>query len=314
VIRYTVLMATAIGFALAALPARGQDADAAPKPQVGTPKGSTGGASSSEDDADLATKLANFRGLSGMQDLVDARVPNGLVIRGGVRFEQEHQDLSGHVLDFSQDKINLQAYAGVAALGLFEVGARLPFELDHSTKVLHLTSGGAHRNGDQFGDLDLGGKISLRLGWFSLAPYALATLPTGDRTFDHATGATIGGAVTAALLKSVLCLHANCDAQYIDGGQWNLNWRAGLSVVPIATKAILLRPYAFLQGKQAYYGQTGTDIWVAVGAQALLLDFIQVEAGGRYRFVDNGGVGPERYGPSHDEGSWAAEVGAGVAF
>jgi hypothetical protein len=267
-----------------------------------------------DDDAERALKLANFRGLSGMQDLIDARVPTGLVIRGGVRLEEAHSDLHGHMFDFSQEKIDLQAYAGVAAFSLFEVGARLPFEIDHTTKTFSINGGATRRSGDQFGDLDLAGKLSLKLGWFALAPYAQVTLPSGDRRFDHSTGAELGGAVSAALLQSRVVLHANVSGQFIDTGNWALNFRGGVSVVPLASKVLVLRPYIYLDGHSTFIGRTGSDLSVAAGAQALLLDFIQVEAGASYRFLANGGNGPARDGPSNDTGTWSLSIGAGVAF
>src|SRR5205807_8801507 len=131
-----------------------------------------------------------------------------------------------------------QAYAGVAAMELFEVGARLPFELNHTTRGWKLDGGATRKSGDNVGDLDVGGKISIRLGPLSVAPYALGTLPSGDRRFDHAVGGKVGGAATISVLKSIVNVHANADLAWLSGGDWGVDYRFGVSLVPIASKIL----------------------------------------------------------------------------
>jgi len=276
-------------------------AEAAPKAEASTSSGSH--------SADLAIKLPNFQGLSGMQDMVDARVPEGLTIRGGLRMEQQKTDLKGPLLDFSQETFDLQAYAGVAAMKLFEVGARLPFELNHQTEGNR--SGGHNRwSSSNVGDLDVSGKIAICFGNLTLAPYALFTLPTGQHRFDDVVGGRVGGAATLTALDSILAVHANVDGAWISGGHWVIDYRVGVSVVPLATKILLVRPYIFLNGKQALETNPGSDLRVAAGVQGLLFDFVTVELGGSYRFLSQ--ATPTEFGT--DEGTWAVQLGAGVAF
>jgi hypothetical protein len=309
-LRFCAVVACA-GLVLLARPAFANgdmDTDAGPPPvpaQATSPSTST-----SDDDADLAVKLPNFFGLSGMQDMIDARIPTGLTIRGGVRLEQTKSDLHGPLMNFKADQLNLQAYAGVAALELFEVGARLPFEINHTSKGLRIDGGHTRKDGDTFGDLDVGGKFSIRFGPLALAPYLVATLPSGDRRFNNTAGGRVGGAATVSILKSIVNFHANVDGAWLEGGDWAIDFRTGVSVVPLATKILLLRPYVFLNGRQSLAKNAGTDLRVAAGVQGLLLDFITVEAGGSYRFMN----GTTPHDLEIDDGTWAFNIGAGVAF
>lgn len=306
--RYSMLVACAC-LALLARPALANndelDEAPAPKAQATAPSSST-----SDDDADLAVKLPNFLGLSGMQDMIDARIPTGLTIRGGARLEQSKENLKGQLMEFKREQLNLQAYAGVAALELFEVGARLPFEVNRTSKGVKFDGGHTRRKGDSVGDLDVAGKISLRLGPLAIAPYVMGTLPSGDRRFSREAGGKVGGAVTVSVLKSIVNFHANVDGAWLEGGEWAINYRTGVSVVPLATKILLLRPYVFLNGRQSLARDSGADLRVATGVQALLFDFITLEAGGSYRFLSQAT-------PSDletDTGTYSFHVGAGVAF
>jgi hypothetical protein len=245
-----------------------------------------------------------------MQDMIDARIPQGLTIRGGLRFEESRQNLDGPIMSFDQSQYNLQAYAGVAALQLFEVGGRLPFELNHSSTGYKLSDSSKIESGSNVGTFDLAGKISLRLGQLTLAPYLIASFPTGDPRFDTMAGGRVGGAASIALFKSMLVLHANVDGAWLSDGHWALDYRFGASGVPIATKVLLLRPYVYLDGVQQLGNTPGCDLSVRGGVQGLLLDFLTVEVGGSYRFVAQ----DIPSGQSNDLGTWSFNIGAGVAF
>jgi hypothetical protein len=249
-----------------------------------------------------------------MQEMVDARVPEGLTIRAGAFYLQQHESLHGHLVSFDQDKIDLQAYAGLAALSLFEVGGALPFQFDRATKTFR--SGFSDtKDASAIGNLKLAGKVSLKLGAFSIAPYAVGTLPSGGHNVPDTSGLEVGGAVTAAIAKSMVAFHGNMSGEWLSSGNnWALKWRLGVSLVPLATKVLLLRPYLYLDGKETFAGNTGSQMSVDAGVQALVIDFVQVEAGARYRFLSNGGNGPDHDGPSNDTGTWSFEIGAGVAF
>jgi hypothetical protein len=265
---------------------------------------------SSTHDADLAIKLPNFLGLSGMRDMIDARVPTGLTIRGGLRLQQAKESLEGPLLELDRDTFDLQAYAGLAALELFEVGARLPFELDHTSKGVKVNGGHTRKKGDVFGDLDLGAKLSIKVGPVALAPYALATLPSGDRRFSKDAGGALGGAATVSLFDSRFAVHANIDGGWFEGGNLGIRWRFGVSAVPLATKILLLRPFVYLDGRQRIETNAGTELRVAAGAQALLLDFITLDAGFEFRFLSQ--TTPSEL--ANDQGTWKFEIGAGVVF
>ncbi len=299
-----LLAAIACSLALLAPALAGDEAKGA------APTADSSSSSTSSDDADLAVKLPNFFGLSGMQDMIDARVPTGLTIRGGLRMEQAMQSLQGPILHFDQDVFSLQAYAGVAALELFEVGARLPFEFNRTTKGFKISGGNERQSGTNLGNFDLAGKISIRFGQLSLAPYAVLTFPTGDPRFDQPGGGRVGGAATVSILHSILDLHANVDGAWVAGGNWAIDYKVGVSVVPLASKVLLLRPYVFLKGTQQLANNPGSDVRVALGVQGLILDFVTVEAGMSYRFLSD----TTPHDLPDDNGTWAFNIGAGVAF
>jgi hypothetical protein len=304
-----LLTALACSLALAA-PALAGDEAAGAAPTAGSSSTPSSTSSTSSDAAEIAVKLPNFFGLSGMQDLFDARVPTGLTIRGGLRMEQSMQNLQGPIIHFDQQILDLQAYAGVAALELFEVGARLPFEFNRTTKGLKISGGSEHQSGSNLGNFDLAGKISIRFGQLSLAPYAVLTFPTGSPKFDSPGGARVGGAATVSILNSVLNLHANVDGAWISGGNWAIDYKIGVSVVPLATKIVALRPYVFLRGVQQIDNNPGSDLRVAAGVQGLLFDFITVEVGMSYRFLSD----TTPHDLPDDNGTWSFNIGAGVAF
>jgi hypothetical protein len=263
-----------------------------------------------KNDADRAIKLSNFFGLSGMRDMIDGRIPSGITIRGGFTWQNEEENLKGTFEDFSSNRISLQAYGGVAALDLFEVGGRLPFEIDHTTKGYTLTGGHTRESGSSVGNLDLAGKIAIPVGPLTLAPYAIATFPSGDPRFDKSTGFAVGGATTIAVFGSRLAIHANVDGAWRSGGQVAIDYRIGASIVPLATSVILVRPFLYLDGAQELDHAPGSNIRIAAGAQALLFDFLTFELGGDYRLL--GTANPDSL--SKDLGSWTVDLGAGVVF
>jgi hypothetical protein len=136
------------------------------------------------------------------------------------------------------------------------------------------------------------------------------TFPTGDPKFDQPGGVHVGGAATVSLLSSVLTLHANVDGAWVSGGNWSIDYKIGVSVVPIASKVFLIRPYVFLKGVQQIDNNPGSDLRVAAGVQGLIIDFITVEAGMSYRFLSEA----TPHDLPDDTGTWSFNIGAGVAF
>jgi hypothetical protein len=291
---------------LATTPAWAQeDAPAAP------PARKAADASSDEGVADHAIKLPNFYGLSGMREMIDARTPDGLTIRGGVRLQQQKESTAGHLIEFDRERLDLQAYAGVALFSFVEAGARLPFEWNKQSKGFRTSGGHDRDDGSGVGDLDVAAKISIPLGPIALGPYLKATIPTSSSPhFDKHRGGEVGAAASAGLFGQALVFHANVDGGWRDGGWTSINYRFGVSVVPFATKILLVRPYVYLDGKQRLHDQAGSELRVAAGAQALVLDFITLEAGGDYRFLNDATA----HGLGDDRGTWTFEIGAGVAF
>lgn len=304
-----LLAAVSLTFASVAL--AGEPAPiAAPASPMDTPTPPVSSKPAKDDDANLATKLPNFLGLSGMRDMIDARTPQGFTLRGGVRLQQDKEDLHGALIDVKREELDMQAYMGLALAGFFEAGARLPFSVIHTAHGLRF-DGHDHSGGKGIGDLDIAAKVTLPLTpELTLAPYVTAQLPTGDKRFSLKSGVDVGGALTMTALDEVVAFHVNVAGSWHEGGDTEIKFRVGPSLVPIATKVILLRPYVYLDGREVLHSDTGLDLRVAFGAQALLFDLLTVEIGADWRFMAQ----PVPEGIARDEGTWRVEVGAGVAF
>jgi hypothetical protein len=282
------------------------------QPGAGATKGRTGeGADPPKtNDADLATKLPNFIGLSGFRDVIDARTPKDFTLRGGLFLQQSKQDLHGNLIDMHANQYDLQAYMGIALLGMIEFGAGLPFSVQHTTNGLRF-DGSDRESGRGVGNLQLGGKLTIQITpELALAPYVVGQLPSANSSLDQKSGIDFGGAVTATAYESRVAFHANVAGSWHEGGDVSIKFRFGPSFVPIASKVILLRPFVYLDGTEEMNSNKGLDLRVAFGVQSLVLDLFTLSLGADYRLVAQSV--PE--GITHDDGTWRIDVGVGVAF
>jgi hypothetical protein len=263
----------------------------------------------------LALKLPNFYGTSGFGNMFDARTPEGLTIRAGARLRQEKEELKGQLFELHQQELSFDGYAGIALFKVLEVGARLPFQIERSTRGMQLSELGGHqrKRNDGIGDLDVAAKVSIDLGGpVSLAPYAIARFPTASKRLDidSRSGVEVGGAMTGELFESVLALHANVSARWLEHGDTSVRFRVGPSLTPLATSVLLVRGFVYLDGEHALHDNPGTDLRVAAGGQVLLFEVLTAELSGSYRF--HASTPPQ--GLKNDEGTWSLELGAGFAF
>lgn len=265
--------------------------------------------STSSSEGRRSVGFSSSWGLVGMRDLIDARVPSTLNVRGMVRFEHDSTNLDSSSQTHTLDVYGLELIAGASALGIVDAGIRLPFEVRIERDAFH---GGPSRRveANGVGDALLSGKAGFQLGpWIALGPYATVHWNTGSSLLEKTNELHLGGCATVSFLDDRLGLHVNITSVSYDGGKWAIGYRLGASIAPIANKDMVLRFFAYLDGKD-YVGTKvqGNDARIFGGAQVLFLEFLTAEVSCGFK-VDPGDL------PSHvrDTGTYGLDVGAGVS-
>ena len=278
-----------------------------------------------ESDAEAAIGLPGTLGLSGMQDLVDARSLE-LSIRAGTRYQLlvEGQDFDGAVrLERDRTRHEFVAYAGGSVLELVDASIRYPWVYDSEDQDFR----GARDIDDSdtgWGDVDLAAKVSLELGPVDVAPYVHGRFPTGEPATRDLIEFTYGVAATFSLLNEYLGFHANLAGFQREEGLSAIRYRLGASFVVWTEPVALVRLYAYADGIE-WEGSADSDLDLELGAQAILFDLLTLELGGSVRLIEAGfldeSVKRELRGErgvldrhfSADR-TWTLQVGVGVIF
>lgn len=278
-------------------------------------------------DAERARALPGKLGLTGFGDMVDARVPKLLSVRGGLNYRVfvTNQDFRSAIDTTRELEVHeFDLYAGVSALGLLDAAIRVPIVYRRDDIDLHGVGEQLQARYDQgVANLDVAGKVSLDLGPISLAPYASGRLPTGDGSLDDLASFELGAAATFTLFNEYLAVHANLSGVTVEEGLQAFRYRLGASIVPFATKPLLVRVYGYGDGLE-YEGSADTDFDLDFGVQVIIFQIFQLGAGFTTRVVnaeyisddlrdrlDFEGVFDDHF---DDDGTWALELTAGLAF
>lgn len=282
----------------------------------------TGPARARESDAEAAIGLPGRLGLTGFQDMVDARVPALLNVRGGLRYDVfvSNREFGGAFdAELEREEHQFGAFIGVSALGLLDASLRFPFIYrKDSAEVNGLPDpSGSYDQG--WGDLDVAGKASFGLGPIVLAPYLYGKLPVGEPDVGDLAELEYGGAATFSILNQYLAVHANLSGVQVEGGEAAFRYRLGASVVVLATDALLVRVYGYGDGIE-YEGSTDSDFDLDLGVQAILFKFFFAELGATVRLVDAGKIDDDLkkdLGSTidrhfDDDGTWGMSLSAGV--
>lgn len=266
--------------------------------------------SSSEPEGRRSVGFSSSKGLTGMRDLIDARVPTTINIRGMLRFDNESTNLDSPFLAHSLDVYSADFIAGASALGILDAGLRLPVEIRVEKDDVH---GGPSRkvtvNG--VGDAEVSGKVGFQLGpWIALGPYATLHWNTGSGSLEKTNEMHLGGCGTVSFLDDRIAGHVNITSISYDGGKWAFGYRLGVSIVPIAIDGFLLRLFLYVDGKD-YIGTRvhGNDGRIFGGAQVLLFKIVTAEFSMGWKF-DRGDLP----GYIADIGTYGLDLGAGVSF
>jgi len=266
--------------------------------------------SSSEPEGRRSVGFSSSWGLVGMRDLVDARVPTTINVRGMVRFEHDSTNLDSTFQSHSLDIYGLELIGGVSALGLLDAGIRLPFEVRTEKDDIH---GGPrnHITADGVGDALVSGKVGFQLGpWIALGPYATVHWNTGSKSLEKTNELHFGGCGTISILDDRIGVHVNLTSVSYDGGKWAFGYRLGASLVPIASKEFVLRVFAYLDGKDYIGTRThGNDARLFAGVQGLFIECITAEVSVGFKF-DAGDLP----GYIKDVSTYGLDVGVGVSF
>jgi len=273
-----------------------------------------------------AIKLAGTIGLTGFRDMVDARVPDGLSIRGGIRYDLlvVDQDFSGAVRATRKaDRHEFTLYGGASLLGLIDAAARIPY-LYTDDEINR--RGLVDRDADEdigWGDFDLAAKVALEVGPLDVAPFVFGRFPTGEPDVRDLAEFHYGAAATFSFFGDFIAAHANLAGVQIEEGLSAFRYRFGVSLVGVATSALLVRVYGYLDGVE-FEGRADSDIDLELGAQAILFELITVEVGASTRLLDSGflddsakeALAGQNVFDRHfdDDGTWQLQVGVGVVF
>jgi hypothetical protein len=284
-----------------------------------------GRAAAKDSDAEDAIGLPGFLGLTGFQDMVDARVPSLLSIRTGARYDltvtEQSFKTNVHTVREAQQH-EFVAYAGVSALGLIDAAVRAPFVYERDdTHLRGLTNQIKTRYGAGWGDLDVAGKVSLHAGPIVLAPFLYGRLPSGEPKVRDLGRFEYGLAGTFSILNEYLAVHGNIVGVQYEKGDAAFRYRVGVSVVVLATDLVLLRAYGYGDGIE-YGGTPGSDFDLDFGVQAIIAKIFTCEVGSSIRLHDSGKIDDDlkddltarQAFDRHfdDTGSWGLTLSAGV--
>ncbi len=254
--------------------------------------------------------FASTVGLTGMRDLIDARVPSTINVRGMIRFDNESLNLDSASQSHSLDTYDLDLIAGASLLGMLDAGFHLPLQYRVVRDALH---GGPSRriSADGVSDAEISGKVGFALGpWISIGPYATLHWNTGSSLLDKTNELRLGGCGTLSFLDDRVAAHVNFTNINYDGGKWALGYRLGASVVPLLSDFLLLRVFVYLDGKDFIGTRVqGNDTRIFGGVQALFFKFVTAEFSMGWK-IYNGDL-PVFV---HDVSTYGIDVGGGVSF
>ncbi len=280
-----------------------------------------------DSDAEPAINLPGRLGLTGFQDMVDARVPRLLSVRGGLRYDVfvQNRDFDGALeAEVDREQHEFGAYVGVSALGLLDAAVRFPFIYRRDTAEVSGLPDPSGSYDQGWGDIDVAGKVAFGLGPVVLAPYAYGKLPTGEPDVGDVAELEWGGAATFSLLNQYVALHANLAGVNVSGGEFAFRYRLGASLVVFADDGVVLRVYGYGDGIE-YEGHADSDFDIDMGVQAIFMKIFFVELGGSVRLVDSGTIDDDLKGGAgaaiasidkhfEDEGTWGLSLNVGVTF
>lgn len=282
-------------------------------------------------NAEAAIRLPGNHGLVGFGEMVDARTPGLFNLRGGTRYllTVRDRDLPSGTSGLSERTKRHELYTqiGLSLFGFIDVAGRIPYLFESRDVNVHGQGGPSDLDDDDngWGDVDLAAKVSLSVGWFTVAPYVMAKLPTAEPSVDDLAGADYGVSGTFTLFSQYLTFHGNLYGIQRETGFTGLGYRLGFALVVFATDDFLVRTYSYVDG-QEYEGTAKSDLDATVGAQAILFSTLTAEVGFAYRIIDAGYVDDEleralrgTNGPNlnrrfQDDGSFAFYLSVGTSF
>lgn len=280
-----------------------------------------------ETGAGVTINLPGRLGLTGFQDMVDARSPRGLFhLRGGFHYDVmvSGQDFDGAIDATRRQQVHdLSLYAGGSILGLVDVSARMPWSYRKGKDNFQgLADTVEHDKG--WADFDLAAKVSFNVwGPITLAPYVHGRFAEGEPEVSELYEFEWGVAGSISLFNDYLSVHGNVSGFNREKGLAAVRFRLGAAFVVWADKLLTLRIYGYGDGIE-YEGRAQTDIDVEFGAQAILFEFLSVEVGGSIRLLDanflddsaKAALRSRNVFDRHfdDEGTWQLHIAVGVVF
>jgi hypothetical protein len=257
------------------------------------------------DEVRLARSAGGFAsvfGITGMRELIEARVPDRPMVRGIASLAIDHQKLSfgdGSVVQ-TTDSVGLQLSVGGSFARFVDLGLRwIPIE-----EVQTRRTGAPTQNEDKSGGLDLAAKLSLSLGSAAIAPYTIFHFELGGHDLTGSRAVEAGSAFVCSFVRDRVSLHATLSYDGKAGQPGAFRFRVGPSFVPYATDALLVHPFIYLDGVQR---SDGLALQLIVGFQARIFDSLVVAVNANYYLFDHS-LEPG----TKDEGAWGFRLTLGL--
>jgi hypothetical protein len=255
-----------------------------------------------EDDqpAKQAIGFSSSRGVTGMRDMIDGRVPQDDVsLRFSLRFDYTRTRIEGPLGTRTIDEEQTEIASGCSFLGVGDVGFRLfPFEYRSTPE----------RATDGVGELDLAAKVSWTTDLGGLAPYVTQELATGSTSLEHTYTTEVGGAGTLALFEQRLTFHTNLAFVDRNSGNLAFRYRLGAAFVPYAEEDLVVRVWSYIEGFE-YEGTPGSRFTIWGGIQTKLVGTFSIELTLLYVLTDATFVHGVR-----DVGSFGVRISLGLSF
>jgi hypothetical protein len=257
------------------------------------------------DEIRLARSAGGFAsvfGITGMRELIEARVPDRPMVRAIASLAIDHQKLSfgnGSVVQ-TTDSTGLQLSAGGSFARLVDLGLRyIPIE-----QVVTRRTGVPTQVEDKAGGLDLAAKLSLSLGSAAMAPYTIFHFELGGHDLYGSRAVEVGSAFVFPFARDRVSLHATLSYDGKSGQSGAFRFRVGPSFVPYATDALLVHPFIYLDGIQR---SGGLALQLIVGFQVRIFDSLVVAFNANYYLVDDSLAAGTK-----DEAAWGLRFTLGL--
>jgi hypothetical protein len=162
--------------------------------------------------------------------------------------------------------------------------------------------------------------VAFGLGPVVLSPFLFGRANSGEPDVEDLARFEYGVAATFSILDYI-GIHGNLAGVQVEEGLEAFRYRAGVSIVALATDALVIRAYGYGDGIE-FEGAADSDFDLDFGVQTIIMSIFTLEVGTSVRvkdaeFIDDDfeeGLEAQGIFDRHfdDEGTWGLSIVAGV--